>query len=543
MDASQTTAQPYAFEIDSTSPPQPQEKRHSFAGENRTIRFNLPRASKYYFIDIVASFAGFLTPFVTVPCWGRKGAQNMMYAPKSKAGVAFLFLSTFFAATTVLPLVELFLVASGTKPQSHFSVGSEGVLIIIFLCLAPVGSAMKYGFMSFHRFHEFVLGENKTTGTIENNSMDTTADSMAAWASPLKDDLLDRELALAMWRTGDPNDGETLKFTGIKKNGDNTSLEQVSLNCILRSILDRNRSPRFSRPMKLKTASFFLVFAPYALIPSFFRRYHGLPFFGSDSLEIAACVGAFLSNLQYVHWFFWAMFHTTGHLNRQQDIEDEYHALLTPALSEHVGTRGELHQRPPPVIVLAPTAENIKIWDRGRRCLLLFGQSYWLRLSWNTACTAVANSVLLVVVVVQLVLSLLSRNAMQITSFIVMVCLFVLIMSSAFAFVVLAGMKLMRHRREHRTLILRQANKLSLGISRIEETVENEDVGVVTATVRELRSLGVLLDSELTSHKVKMLGMPLNSRMLENLGGGVIAVGLVVYQVSTGSGGSVTVGS
>ena len=428
--------QPYTFEIlhspaessTATNPPPPpqEQKGHSFVGENRTIRFNLPRASKYYVIDVVASLTGFLTPLFTMPCWGRKGAQNMMYAPKSKAGVAFLFLSTFFAATTVLPLVELILVATGTTPQSHFSMGSEGVLIIIFLCLAPVGSAMKYGFMSSKRFHETVLGENKTTGTIENNCMDTTADSMAAWASPLKDDLLERELALAMWRSGDPNDGETLKFTAIKKNGDTTLLEQVSLTRILRSILDRNRSPRFSRPMKLKTASFFLVFAPYALIPSFFRRFHGLPFFGSESdgLEIAACVGAFLSNLQYVHWFFWAMFHTTGHLNRQQDIEDEYHALLTPALSEHVGTRGEVAVDQQPVAVLAPTAENVKIWDRGRRCLLLFGHGYWLRLSFNTACTALANSVLLVVVVVQLVLSLLSRNAMQITSFIVMVCLY-----------------------------------------------------------------------------------------------------------------------
>jgi hypothetical protein len=549
--------QPYTFEIHTpesstgTNPPPPpgqdQKKAHSFAGENRTIRFNLPRASKYYAIDIVASLTGFLTPLFTMPCWGRKGAQNMMYAPKSTAGVVFLIISTFFAATTVLPLVELIRVATGTKPQSHFSMGSEGVLIIIFLCLAPVGSAMKYGLMSSTRFHETVLGENKTTGTIENNSMDTTADSMAAWASPLKDDLLERELALAMWRSGDPSDGETLKFTAIKKNGDSTSLEQVSLNHILRSILDRNRSPRFSRPMKLKTASFFLVFAPYALIPSFFRRFHGLPFFGSDSdsLEIAACVGAFLSNLQYVHWFFWAMFHTTGHLNRQQDIEDEYHALLTPALSEHVGTRGEVavDQQPVATVLLAPTAENVKIWDRGRRCLLLFGHGYWLRLSFNTACTAFANSVLLVVVVVQLVLSLLSRNAMQITSFIVMVCLFVLIMSSAFAFVVLAGMKLMRHRKEHRTLILREANKLSLGVHGQTENTENEDVGVVMATVRELRSLAWLLESELTSHKVKMLGMPLNSRMLESLFGGVIAVGLVVYQVSSGSGGGVTVGS
>jgi hypothetical protein len=137
----------------------------------------------------------------------------------------------------------------------------------------------------------------------------------------------------------------------------------------------------------------------------------------------------------------------------------------------------------------------------------------------------------------------LSRNAMQITSFIVMVCLFVLIMSSAFAFVVLAGMKLMRHRKEHRTLILREANKLSLGVHGQTENTENEDVGVVMATVRELRSLAWLLESELTSHKVKMLGMPLNSRMLESLFGGVIAVGLVVYQVSSGSGGGVTVGS
>ena len=82
-----------------------------------------------------------------------------------------------------------------------------------------------------------------------------------------------------------------------------------------------------------------------------------------------------------------------------------------------------------------------------------------------------------------------------------------------------------------------------MGVHEQTENTENEDVGVVMATVRELRSLAWLLDSELTSHTVKMLGMPLNSRMLESLFGGVIAVGLVVYQVSSGSGGGVTVGS
>jgi len=71
------------------------------------------------------------------------------------------------------------------------------------------------------------------------------------------------------------------------------------------------------------------------LIPSFWRVFAlGKPFFGSDNFEIAACVLAFLSNLQYVHWFFWAMFHTTGHLNRAQDIANEYNKLLVPPLDE-----------------------------------------------------------------------------------------------------------------------------------------------------------------------------------------------------------------
>ena len=548
----------YTFEVDDTSITT--TPTASFASANRFITFNSSRCCKYYLVEIFASILGPFSGLVAVPAWGIKGAQNMMYVPKDKSGYVFLLLTILFAAMSIIPFLELFFILSGVRSDSNFSVGAEGFLLVLCLFLAPCGSAIKYGFMSQRRFEEKVL----TTGHSMTafSSIDSTADSMTAWASTLKDDLLDRELALAMWRSGedgnmqfsvvvdrgsnsrevgDGGDGDGGDGDGVDCNdGDGssaTTLKQVPLVSVLRAVIDRHRRPRLSRPMRLRTASIIFPFAPFALIPSFWRVFAlGKPFFGSDNFEIAACVLAFLSNLQYVHWFFWAMFHTTGHLNRAQDIANEYNKLLVPPLDESekknktvVGGSDRSSgsgSNSAAVVVLATTAHNVKVWERGRRALLLFGRVYWLRMSWITATTAAASSLLLTIVVVQLILSLLRGSPMQITSFVLMVCMLILFNSSAFSFVVIAGMKTMRKRREHRTNVLRRSMMMK---------GKNSEVSA------ELRHLAWLLASELESHKIRMLGLPLNSRMLESLFGGFVAIGVVFYQIVNSAGSGVSV--
>lgn len=301
-----------------------------------------------------------------------------------------------------------------------------------------------------------------------------------------------------------------------------------SLVSVLQAVIDRHRVPRFSRPMKTRTCSLFLVFVPLALIPSFWRvGVLGQPFFDTDAFGIVACVMAFLANLQFFFFFFWAMFHTTGHMNRAADISEEYNRLLVPVFDDTSEK----------VAVLALTPENVRVWERGRQALLLYGHVYWLRLSWSTAFTAILESVLLAIVLVQLLLSLLQGNPMRITGFVITVCLQVLIMSGGFSFVVLAGIGTMRRRRDYRTRVLRRGSELSLGTALGPDDKTNAD-----AVVAELRNLAWVLESEMESHKVRMLGLPLNSRMLESLFGGVMAIGLVCYQMVSAAEGGMAVG-
>ena len=112
-----------------------------------------------------------------------------------------------------------------------------------------------------------------------------------------------------------------------------------------------------------------------------------------------------------------------------------------------------------------------------------------------------------------------------------MVSLQVLVMSGGFVFVVLAGIRTMRRRREFRTLVLRRACEISLEIDTNGTAMGTDAAKRAAAVSQELRNLAWLLESELESHKVRLLGLPLNSRMLESLFGGVVAIGLVFYQM------------
>ena len=82
-------------------------------------------------------------------------------------------------------------------------------------------------------------------------------------------------------------------------------------------------------------------------------------------------------------------------------------------------------------------------------------------------------------------------------------------------------MHLTRSKKLLRTLLLRKARHISLS-----EHIEKE------AIEKELQNVAREIESELVSHPVKMLGMPLNFTMLESLIGAIIGMGLVFYQVT-----------
>ena len=90
-----------------------------------------------------------------------------------------------------------------------------------------------------------------------------------------------------------------------------------------------------------------------------------------------------------------------------------------------------------------------------------------------------------------------------------------------FGQVVIESMHLTRSKKILRTLLLRKARQISLS-----EHVEKE------AIEKELHNVAREIESELVSHPVKMLGMPLNFTMLESLIGAIIGMGLVFYQVT-----------
>ena len=87
----------------------------------------------------------------------------------------------------------------------------------------------------------------------------------------------------------------------------------------------------------------------------------------------------------------------------------------------------------------------------------------------------------------------------------------------------LGGIRTMRSRSMDRTRLLRQARKVVL-----------RGGAESAALADELRNLAYEYECEMESHKVRMLGLPLSTRMLETLVGGVVALGLVFYQAGQG---------
>ena len=113
---------------------------------------------------------------------------------------------------------------------------------------------------------------------------------------------------------------------------------------------------------------------------------------------------------------------------------------------------------------------------------------------------------------------------MQISAFVFIVAALLVIFVLLFGLVVLEGMHTTRSKKNLRTALLRTARHFSLS-----KAGANDDAEGVES---ELRKVAMEIESELVSHPVKLLGMPLNFTMLESLVGAIVGMGLVFYQVT-----------
>ena len=129
-------------------------------------------------------------------------------------------------------------------------------------------------------------------------------------------------------------------------------------------------------------------------------------------------------------------------------------------------------------------------------------------------------------------MAMLSGTPMRITPYVLLVCSFVFVFVFFFAFAVFAGMQITWQRRGLRTRLLRRARACELAAAKT--TTGDNNAGDADAAAemhraaQALRHLAVELKSEMSSHYVHMLGIPLNSKLLNELVGGLVTVLVVI---------------
>ena len=130
---------------------------------------------------------------------------------------------------------------------------------------------------------------------------------------------------------------------------------------------------------------------------------------------------------------------------------------------------------------------------------------------------------------------MLFRSRIQLTAFMLMAAAWVVAFSFGLGLVVWIGLRIIRERSHVRTLMLRRARscllleKNDVGIDAVDGGDDDEQAGL-REVAAELRHLAYEMECEIESHKIRLLGLPLDTRMLESLLGGVVAISLVFYQ-------------
>ncbi len=469
---------------------------------HRGFQLRTGRACKYFAFDVLFGFLGVVAAPLAACVWGRTGAVNMMYfpPPACRPGTwIFLTVITVLAVANTFVLAEAVLVAAGLRPTSHFDPLSQGVIVLLLGFVPKLGSTFKYGYMQDHRFRTQVLGEASDTQTPRLGvglDSDQSVDNTRRWVGRrLTDAMAVRELYQSAWRCRIDRDqfaAETLTMTAAAG-----GLARVPLVNVLREVETAMRPPWYMRGKWTRFLFNLGVSLPTMLIPVFWHygQVEGRFLLGADWLEIAATLASLLAGtLSFGILFTFFLPITTSLLLRERTSLRRYHDLLL---------RGRV----------APTAANLKAFGLGREVIMEFGKLYWLRASLITATCCVAFFILVALTLIQLLLALLRGTTLVISPYLVVVCVVVVCFSVVFAFVVLEAIKTTRERMVMRTELLRMARRL-----------DDEDAAALC------RSIAKELESELESHKVRLLGVPLNSRVLESLLGAIVAVAVVVWQ-------------
>ena len=341
----------------------------AFAGEERAITFKPGIFIKYYAVDLLDMLIPLASTLVGPLVWGKIGARNMQYLPRTARDLfVMLFLVSFFQTMFILPVLETIFVLTDVHPDSNFNVMSEGLFVLLFVLLAPAPSAFKYAFMSTKRFQHSVLGSDFDDDMMVN--FDRTVDSIQKWNIPFKDDLIQRQLRLAFWRSGNFKDRTRLRFS--TDDDDNSAQQDITLETIVHEAIRRHKGAGQAH-RKLRMFLYFTVFIAIALTPALYRRFAlDAPMFGHDNFEIAACVCSllvialsFVANSGYI-------LKMRAHLIRDRCIMEEYASLIAPKLG--ADSNGQ-----DPIARIKMTAHNVRVWGRGREALLSFGSVYWLR--------------------------------------------------------------------------------------------------------------------------------------------------------------------
>ena len=120
-------------------------------------------------------------------------------------------------------------------------------------------------------------------------------------------------------------------------------------------------------------------------------------------------------------------------------------------------------------------------------------------------------------------MALLSNDGnMQMSAFIIFISTSVVIFVGLFSLVVIEGIKITYANKKFRTNLLRRAQYITL-----LKTEESKEVAI------ELRNLALVLESELQSNPIRLLGLKLNFTMMESLIGGLGVVVVGIYQTFT----------
>ncbi len=310
------------------------------------------------------------------------------------------------------------------------------------------------------------------------------------------------------------------------------------------------------------------------IIPFAFRLFHGRPAFGDSHFDKFVAATALFRNLDSSNtmlsfasaagvlfdrqrlaldrWFSMLVPHTVC------DAREVYHAIPSPSGEKTKSTFDELPD-------LSLTPRNIFAWDMGRKALRKIGLVYSLRLEKFLAVYLFVLSITVVWMVVDVLIKAATGQIIVLTAGLLMIAYFCFSLIVVFFGIVFSGMYTNRQQKLHGSAVaalrLRVETVAQCEIDRLRAQMEKikrkmdddfEAKGDQSAQIMQLKSLaeqlksaatrskevqralklvGNGIESESETQKIRILGMAVDTRMLEALMGLLSALGVTLWQV------------